>query len=158
MGWLDFYWQLGLIPISLAWHPKAVSFLSLMSYIPCVLTCLTTCLLLNCSLFSCLWVFTHISYGWNTFLFLDWLEKNPPTHPSICPLKLCVVMWSLTSPGKKVFLLYRSAPLFGVTAVGLCCHLIPLCIPSLEQTWIQFKNTCCVPHVSLWFPAELRRF
>lgn len=87
-------------------------------------------------------LYTH--FLWLEYFLLLWLPgKTPPTHPSICPLEN--VCCHVTSPGKKVFLLYRSAPLFGVTVVGLCCHVIPLCVPSLEQTWIQFKNTCCVP-------------
>lgn len=92
--------------------------------------------------FMPLGLYTH--FLWLEYFLLPWLPGKNPSYSSF-NLPLEIVCCHVTSPGKKVFLLYRSALLFGVTVVGLCCHVIPLCIPSLEQTWIQFKNTCCVP-------------
>ena len=83
------------------------------------------------------------TFQWLDYFPLSWLPgKNLPIHPSICTLQLCVVVWLLTSPGKKVSLLYRSAPSFGITTVGFCCHLIPLCIPAL---CVQSCSTLCDP-------------
>ena len=53
---------------------------------------------------------------------------------------MCAVVWLLTSPGKKVSLLYRSVPSFGITTAGLCCHLIPLCISA---PCVQSCSTLC---------------
>ena len=89
-------------------------------------------------IFMSLCLYTH--FQWLEYIPLSWLPGKKPSYSSFNLHlqfdQLSVVIWLLTSPGKKGSLLYGSAPSFGITTAGLCCRLIPPCISvPLVQLW-----------------------